>query len=317
MGYFENKQKATCIFCSAIVGVLLVLILVPMTFSYVEYYEYGLDQRKTTGSVDTEQVYAPGRYALGPDHRFIKYQRDAHFEYMDALSVFSAGGSNESIGLGFLVDIDFTFLLKEDEIGEVHKELASNYKNVIISRAKAAIKNEATSVTFSEYFQARKEVEERFRDAVQARWQDTPPLHCDLDQFHLGRIQIPESVETKQLEARVQNERNKKEEFFQQAQLERELTSVEVNSINLERERVLRTARAQASLLRSKARSEAARIKAQAQINGTRLLLHSAGIETEDHISAFSYIRMLKERDSVDIDVSYLSSDNVLRTAPV
>jgi hypothetical protein len=309
--------KKEGIICCSIIGVLLIVILVPMTFSYVEYYEYGLDQRKTTGAVDTDEVYPPGRYNLGPDHRFIKYQGDAHYEVLDGLSVFSAGGSNESIGLEFIIDIDFTFLLIEEEIGELHTQLASNYRNSIVSRAKDAIKNEAIYVTFTEYFQARKAVEERFRNAVQTRWQAIPSFHCTLDQFHLGRIQIPESVANKQLESRVQNERNDREEFLQQAQLERELTAVEVNSIGLEREKILRTARAQASLLRSKARSQAGRIKAQAQINGTRLLLESAGIVTEDHIMAFSYIRMLRNRDAVDIDVSYLTSDNVLRTTPV
>ena len=43
--------------------------------------------------------------------------------------------SNSSIGLAFNVDVDFTFFLIESEIGEVHKEYAGNYKNVILSRA--------------------------------------------------------------------------------------------------------------------------------------------------------------------------------------
>lgn len=236
---------------------------------------------------------------------------------MDELSVFSAGGSNESIGLEFQVDVDFTYFLIQDEIGELHKEMASNYKTIIVSRARDAIKNEAISVTFTEYFQARKEVEERFRVAVQKRWEDNPSLHCELDQFHLGRIRIPESVATKQLQSRVQNERNDKEEFLQQAQLERELTAVDVNAINLETQKVLRTAEAQASLIRAKAQAEAERLKAQAQINGTRLLLRSSDINTQDHKSAFTYIRTLRNRKSLDIDVSYLSSDNVLRTQPL
>ena len=30
-----------------------------------------------------------------------------------------------------------------------------------------------------------------------------PQLHCKIDQFHLGRIRIPESMATNQLESRV------------------------------------------------------------------------------------------------------------------
>jgi len=234
------------------------------------------------------------------------------------LSVFSAGSSDESIGLEFKVDVGFTFLLVEDEIGELHKELSQNYRSIIISRAKDAIKNEAVSVTFTQYFQARKEVERRFQSAIQKRWAQPPSLHCTLDQFHLGRIQIPPSVAIKQLEAQIQNERNGKEAFTQQAELEREQTAVEVNSINLETQKVLRTATAEANLLRSKAKSQADRVRALANINGTSLLLEAANIDNEDHLSAFSYIRTLKNRKTIDsFSVSYLSPENVVRTEVV
>lgn len=242
---------------------------------------------------------------------------DAHYYSVEGLSVFSAGGTNESIGLEFLVDVDFTYLLIKDEIGELHKELASNYANIIVSRAKDAIKNEAIYVTFEQYFQSRKEVEERFRQAVEKRWEASPSLHCELDQFHLGRIRIPESVATKQLQSTVQNERNDKETFLQQAQLERESTAVQVNTINLERTKVIKTADAQANVIRAKAKAEADQIVAQAQINGTRYLLESSSIATQDHKSAFTYIRTLRNRKDLNVFVSYLSADGVLRTKPI
>ncbi|KAL3909144.1 MAG: hypothetical protein SGILL_008203 [Bacillariaceae sp.] len=296
--------------------VLLLVILLPLSYSYLEYYELGLSQRKITGSVDTSVTYDQGRHLLGPGRRFIKYQADSHHVTFDSLSVFSKAGNNESIGLEFLIDVDLTYFLIEDELGELHKELSKNYNSIIESRAKDAIKNEAIYVTFTEYFQDRKTVEKRFKQAVQRRWQAPPSLHCSLDQFHLGRIQIPDSVASKQLEANVQNELNGMEVFFQQAQIEREMTAVDVNAIDLEREKVLRTARAEASLIRSRAQSEAERVKAQAHTIGTNLLLSAAEITTQEHKSAFTYIRTLRNRENLDVDISYLSEDNVLRTSP-
>jgi len=122
---------------------------------------------------------------VGPDTKFLKYQADAHHESLDELAVFSAGTGNESIGLEFRLDIDFTFLLVKEEIGQLHKELATSYEDIITSRAKDAIKNEAANVEFSAYFQNRTRVETRFREAVQRRWNANPPLHCTLDQFHV------------------------------------------------------------------------------------------------------------------------------------
>lgn len=68
----DNKEKL--IACGCCCACLLLIILLPMSFSYVEYYEYGLVQRLSTGSVDTEEVYSSGRYIIGPDKHFIKYQ---------------------------------------------------------------------------------------------------------------------------------------------------------------------------------------------------------------------------------------------------
>lgn len=313
-----NERYIKCGVCLGLTGILLMLILIPLSFSYVDYYDYGLVQRKSTGSVDTSQVYSNGRYALGPDQHFIKYQADAHLESFEALGVFSATSSNASIGLAFEVDVDFTFFLLEDEIGEVHKDLAGNYRKIIMSRAEEALKNVAAKrVTFTEFFQDRKEVEALFRSAVEERWSSPPSLHCKMDQFHLGRIRIPESVATKQLESRVQNERNDREQFLQQAQIEREMTAVEVNRINLDTDKELRTARAEASLVRSKAFAEANLLKSQAGIDGTKLLLEAAGIETQDHKTAFAYIATLRDRPQLDVLVSYLSEDSVVRTSPV
>jgi len=38
------------------VGLLLLLVLLPTSFAYVEYYDYGLIQRKSTGRVRTDRV---------------------------------------------------------------------------------------------------------------------------------------------------------------------------------------------------------------------------------------------------------------------
>lgn len=317
MGFVEfikSPRGITTLLVLFGIGSLLMVILVPLSLSGVEYYEYGLKKRKTTGNVDTTQVYDNGRYLVGPTSTFLKYQADAHHVKFDDFSVFSSGLSNSSIGVHFKVDVDFTYMLIKDEIGQLHQELASSYKTVIESRAKDAIKNEAIFVSFTEYFQDRKKVERMFRDAVQKRWDTKPSLHCTLDQFHLGRIQIPESVAEKQLEGQVQNERNDKEKYDQQAQVERELTDVEVNSILLEKDKVLRTARAEAALVRARAQAESERIKTEAHVKGSRLLFDATGITSQEHVTAFTYIRTLANRDDLDLDVSYLASDSVLRT---
>jgi hypothetical protein len=157
-------------------------------------------------------------------------------------------------------------------------------------------------------------VEQRFREAVQSRWDNNPSVRCNLDQLHLGRIRIPDTVAEKQLDSRIQNELNDRESFLQQAQLERETTAVQVNSILLEKDNILRTAQAEASLLRTKAKADASLLTAEAQINGTGLLFKAAGIQDQKQMTAFTYICTLTNRDEIGMDVSYLTSDSVLGT---
>jgi hypothetical protein len=302
------------------VGLLLLIILLPLSFSYVEYYEYGLIMRKSTGSVDTGKVYPRGRYALGPDRKFLKYQADAHHEHFDGLEVFSASEGefgDSSIGLAFSVDVDLTFLLNRDEVGELHKELATSYESIILARARDAIKNNAINVTFTRYFEDRKGVEKSFRDAVQTRWNEKPNLHCTLDQFHLGRIKIPETVAQKMLQAQLQNERNQMEAFLQEAQVERELTKVQVNTIELAKTKLLATANAEANLRTAKARVDATRIVQEAEINGTQNLFDAVGITNQEQMTSFTYTRTLRHRQgSYELHVSYLpGNDNVVQVA--
>lgn len=311
----KYRDVGTC--CGGL-SVLLILILVPISFSYVEFFEYGLKQRKSTGTVDTGKIYGAGRYMLGPDYTFLKYRSDAHHEHLEGLGVFSAGATNSSIGLEFRLDIDFTYQLRKKDVGQLHRELASSYAAVILSRAKDAIKNEAIFISFNEYFQKRREVEERLRVAVQKRWNANPPLHADLDQFHVGRIQIPDSVARKQLESKLQNERNDKESYDQQAQIERDMTDVEVNAVLLEKERVLRSANAFASLTLAKGRATAQRIVDEAQNAGFKMLFEKAEITQQEHKAAFDYLRTLTNKgDIFNLTLSYLSGANYLQTKQV
>jgi hypothetical protein len=305
-----TKVKIIIILC---IGMLLLVILLPLSFSYIEYYEYGLLKHRTTGSVDTSQVYSNGRYMVGVTQEFLKYQSDAHHEELD-LSVFSSGDGLDSVGLAFDIHIDLTYVLKKDEIGELHKDLASTYRSVIVSRATEAIKNEAIYISFNDYFSKREGVENRFRVAVENGWQAKPSVHCELDQFHLGRINIPEKVANKQLDSRIQTENNDKEAYLQKAEIERQKTAVEVNSIMIESDNVIRTAEAEAKLVTSRATAEAKRIEAEAEVNGTKSLFYAAGINEENHRTTFMYIRTLLNRENLKLDISYLFPDSVLMT---
>jgi hypothetical protein len=53
---------------AASIGIILLVILLPLSFSYLDYYHYGFLRRRTTGRVNLNPVYEVGRYFVGPDH---------------------------------------------------------------------------------------------------------------------------------------------------------------------------------------------------------------------------------------------------------
>lgn len=69
-----NSEGATrwfgaIIVCGAI-GILLLVILLPISFSYLDFYHYGFLRRHTTGRVNLNRVYEGGRYLVGPDYQY-------------------------------------------------------------------------------------------------------------------------------------------------------------------------------------------------------------------------------------------------------
>lgn len=91
---------------------------------------------------------------------------------------------------------------------------------------------------------------------------------------------------------------------------------MEVNTIALEKERLIKETEAQASLVTANAIAEAQKIKSDALNNGTKTLLDALSISSQEYSTAYTFIRTLQNRDKgMSMTVSYLSDENVVKTA--
>jgi hypothetical protein len=148
-----------------------------------------------------------------------------------------------------------------------------------------------------------------------------PRLLADVDKFILGRVKIPDSVANKQLDVKIQLERNDMQDNMKKAQLERDMTDVNVNKINLEATKTLRIAQANANLVRKQATADAKAIVEKATFDGLANLYTECGITSAKHKASLDYLRTLESRavnsDTLSKDnvgVVYLSDNNVLKT---
>jgi len=55
----------------------------------------------------------------------------------------------------------------------------------------------------------------------------------------------------------------------------------------------------------------------EAQSIGTRLLVETAGIATQEQRTAFAYIRTLMNRNNITIELTNLRPENIVQTRPV
>ena len=70
-------------------------------------------------------------------------------------------------------------------------------------------------------------------------------------------------------------------------------------------------------MIRSKATAQAQQLLLEAQSIGTRLLVETAGIATQEQRTAFAYIRTLMNRNNITIELTNLRPENIVQTRPV
>lgn len=130
----SNKPAIGAGLILAGIAALLLIILLPMSFSYLDFYEYGFSRRRTTGKVDTSHVYAGGRHFIGPDHEFKEFYAAAQFVYFGHIPIFTTDNLQVSIS----IELQY-FLIKED-LKLLHDTFDIRYQSIVVGNAKDALK---------------------------------------------------------------------------------------------------------------------------------------------------------------------------------
>ena len=137
-GFTENMSDNQCclMIVGGIVGVaaILILILVPMSFVGLEYYEMGFRRSKSTGSVDVDNVYEFGKHFIGPDGEFKVFPASAVFESFDRITVFSGDR------LEMEISCNLQYFLRPHQLKQLHKSYDIAYRPVLRNNALDALK---------------------------------------------------------------------------------------------------------------------------------------------------------------------------------
>lgn len=259
----ELSQKHITIATFVIgLGLFLTLILVPLSFSYVEIDEWAFRKSKLTNKVDTTKIYGNGRYFFGISSKVVVFERPyQHLEYVGskALSVFSSNG------LQLKLECNLQYRLIPSRLAEVYSKLGTVYATQINAIATAAIKNAAPKFSVNDFIDRWENVSRAIATHVSEEL-FALGVEMPIDNFQIQELAMPQSVSDLYLATATRLQENQKKGYQQVVDL-----------IGVETERIVSGITANTTSIKAQALGEVARVVAEANAEAYRLVQSATG----------------------------------------
>jgi len=216
----DSQSKIECCqrtWCAlSFLGLILLVSLLPASFVYFEYNEMGFVKYTITNNVDTNDAYTMGRIYTGPSHAAVVFPRD--YQRVDSrLAIFPDNGQE------FYINLVAFFRLNIDRLPEIYEQFGtSSVSNQASIRIDSEVKSIAPTFAIEDYILIRELITEEFfygNNANPGLQEDLDSIGVvlDLDKFWLAEVEMPASIEQRNLDAAVQLEVNAQEENEREA----------------------------------------------------------------------------------------------------
>lgn len=322
-----DEGKGILVVVGGVFGViaLVILVVIPMSFSYLEYYQFGFARQKSTGTVSTDKVYGSGRQFIGPDFEFKVFQADAHFVSLD-VSVFT------SDKLEVRLVVNFQYFLRKEDLPLLHKQFDVYYKDVMKSSAVDALKGATPQFTTRQMIENRKQVEDALYKAVFERLggkccrkdctsftracvtgceayekcsESKKGLFADVKYFQLGRVSIPDDVGNRYLQALKLKEETEREKLLQEAQVIRKNTTAMVQRLKNDAKEISANATAHAKRLTTVSQANYTAIIETARSEGLKYVFDKLRVTDQKYKDSFDYLRTIRGLDNIHLTVDF------------
>lgn len=287
------------------IGLLLLIILLPASFSYVEYDELAFKKNTLTNVVDDSSVFTSGRYFWGPSFTTVifpaNYQR-VSFSGSQTLFVFTVNG------LEFEMDVSFQYRLPLDNLSQIFRSVGLNFNERISDAAKASIKNSAPSYTADDFVLLRENITEVIWFNLQHDVQQKVLVNIERTKFQILRIRFPPEIESKFLASAVQVQKNQEVIFQGEVNLIRKETEALVSQIRANITLIEQTALAQAAAITTGANALATATRDTATGAGIASVFAALGVSSQSSKKQFmEYFALLDNPESPRVIAGSLS----------
>jgi len=278
-----------CCACLLGLGLFLTVILLPLSFERIEYYEAGIKARSSTGTVYKDEIYGSGNHFIGPDYTFKKFPVSI-LGFNQAVAVWTKSGGNDA-GATLTLDISFQYKLKQADLGKLYAKVATSYAPLVVTYALDAIKNTAPLYGADEYLTKREVIEAAFKTNVTKNLNDQ--IFCEVLDLQMRNVGLSADFKTTKLNTAIQVETNAKELYLQQSTIIVEQTSLQVLQKTNEATETANAATAEASVIKEQAIYLAKQTVETARSTGLQHMLNETGLTTERQKASLDYITSL------------------------
>jgi len=306
------------------IGCLLVVILVPMSFGDLEYYEMGFTRNKATGAVDTTKVYFGGRHFVGVMSEFKVFKTTQFTKQYNNIAVFN----KEKMQI--IISCSLQFTLRPEDLKPLHDTYDVRYEPVIYVTARAAIKGAATQFSIDEFRLNRSLVADGMKKAVSGALDgnccrkdckknfcrpgcmdyklckdDQKGMFSTVSGFQLRLVDLSPSQTKRFLRQVLEQELKDTEKFKQDEMITRKKTEEQKQQIDNLANEVAQNASADSLLIEKNAGVKSAQIIANAQNTGLAIIHNTLGIEKEEHKKTLDYVRTLREHKNSNLYIGF------------
>ena len=252
-------SKPVIVAISGVVGfiaVLLILILVPLHFSYIDRQKMGFKKNTVSNEVDTSRVYYSGTHAWGVGKKPVQFPtiwQFVAFRGSKALTFFTDAGE-------ISVEVSFYYRMDPAKLSKLYLDFGLAYHNRIVSIAQAELRNAATNSTTRQYQEERGAVATTLYNALAVTLPAVAQVVVDRNFFFLEHIFLPQSVLTKRTQVFENTQLQITQDYNRTATQTRLSTRANETTILNQADIIRQNATVTANRLREAARADAFRV---------------------------------------------------------
>mmetsp|Transcript_133146 Transcript_133146/g.231385 ORF Transcript_133146/g.231385 Transcript_133146/m.231385 type:complete len:315 (+) Transcript_133146:126-1070(+) len=206
MSLFDNSVALSGgVLCLALIGILAIISL-----GAVPPLHYGIKYNSFTKSADTDALYEPGRYPIGPWNSFLLFPSNVHtIEFTNEPRLKRAGTRYEPLhtrtkeGLGLYLQVSLQYRLVKEKVGALYSEFNMNYETVFLSSLRDVLIKAASEYEAAQLWGERDEFGNNMQEMVNL---ELNKMYAECWGLQLMIIDLPDMFEDSIVHTQVQKQ---------------------------------------------------------------------------------------------------------------